>query len=202
MVRIKICMLLLVPVLLAAFALIGFTQEGPPGKEKARKKKAQAQTQTQTQSQPSADYHPFPTNDEIAARFQSEWGIPLSVFKETVSAFSGKFASESADEMGGESAGEKGSKSTINVLILAIADVNAGEKAGSLKKNDRIVNIQLSAKRIVDRLKNTDVGWGDLSHEVGFDGPQELMEAARAIEWESPIPKDLQKFLEFTPEAK
>ncbi len=172
-----------------------FAQTGPPGKERARKKKAQAQTQTQ--SQPASDYHPFPTDDEIAARFQKEWGIPTSVFKEIEAAFSGKFVSESAGEKGGEAAEEKSSNSAINVLILAIADVNSGEKAGVLKKEDRIANIKVSAQRIMDRLKNTDVGWGDLSHEVGFDGPQELMEAARSIEWEEPIPKNLERFLTF-----
>lgn len=172
-----------------------WAQTGPPGKESARKKKAQAQSQTQ--SQPAADYHPFPTDDEIALRFQKEWGIPTSLFQEIETAFSGRFVSESADEKGGEEAAEKNSKSVINVLILAIADVNTGEKAGVLKKEDRIANIKVSAKRIVDRLKSTDVGWGDLSHEVGFDGPQELMEAARSIEWEEPIPKNLEKNLMF-----
>jgi hypothetical protein len=198
--RIKILMRLVVPALLMVFALDGFAQEGPPGKEVARKKKAQAQSQTQ--SQPAADFHPFPTDDEIAARFQKDWGIPPSVFKEIQAAFLGRFASESADEKSGETTSEKSSKSAINVLILAIADVNAGEKAGSLKKENRTANIQMSANKIVNRLKNTDVGWGDLSHEVGFDGPQELFEAARAIEWEDPIPKDLERILVFKPETK
>lgn len=190
---------LLIPAILAVFAVGVFAQEGPPGKERARKKKEQGQ---QTQSQPSADYHPFPTDDQIAARFQKEWGVSPTVFKEISSAFSSKFVSESADEKGGESSVEKGSKSTIYVMILAIADVNAREKAGSLKKEERASNIQISAKRFVDRLKSTDVGWGDLSHEVGFDGPQELLKVGRAIEWEDPIPKELEKNLQFDKPSK
>jgi len=82
-------------------------------------------------------------------------------------------------------------------LIVAIAQVNTGQKTGKFKAEERGKNILAQVERVIERRRLAE-GWGGLAEEAGFETPGELFAVQRAVEWGQPFSADTKKLLEPT----
>lgn len=173
----KLTCVLAYSLVFSLFAVFVFAQGGPPPKVKEKI------------GRNSEAINPFLTNDEIAARFEKDLGMPRDVYEKIKADTASKEAGESTHDNT-----EKPGSEAMLTMIATAAKVTAGEKNGRFKPEDRKSNLLAESKAIIDRRK-AHSGWGGIAEESGLEDPGQLFAIQRAIEFGQPFTPDVAKKL-------